>query len=98
MRGLTPPLYIWTPSIAPSGLAIYEGELFPNWHGNLFVGALNDKNVKRLVLNKNRVIIEEEALFNEIGNSVRDIRVSPTGDIYIITDGEKGALFRVSPK
>ena len=98
MQGLTQPLYIWTPSIAPSGLAIYEGELFPNWQGNLFVGALNDKNVKRLVLNKNRVIIEEEALFNEIGNRVRDIRVSPRGEIYIITDGEKGALFRVSPK
>ena len=95
---MTPPLYIWTPSIAPSGLAIYEGELFPNWQGNLFVGALNDKNVKRLVLNKNRAVIEEEALFNEIGNRVRDIRVSPRGEIYIITDGEKGALFRVSPK
>ena len=98
MQGLTQPLYIWTPSIAPSGLAIYEGELFPDWQGNLFVGALNDKNVKRLVLNKNRAVIEEEALFNEIGNRVRDIRVSPRGEIYIITDGEKGALFRVSPK
>ena len=98
MHGMTQPLHIWTPSIAPSGLAIYEAELFPDWKGNLFVGSLNDKNVKRLVLKGNRVIVREEAVFKEVGNRVRDVRVSPRGEIYIITDGEKGAIFRVSPK
>ncbi len=96
MHDMTQPIYTWTPSIAPSGLAIYEGELFPDWRGNLFVGALNDKNLKRLVLNKNRAVIREVTVFEEVGNKVRDVRVSPRGEIYIITDREKGAIFRVS--
>ena len=62
------------------------------------MGALNDKNVKRLVLNKNRAHIREVAVFEEVGNGVRDVRVSPKEEIYIITDGEKGTIFRVSPK
>ncbi len=100
MEGMTQPLHVWTPSIAPSGLAIYEGNLFPEWQGDLFVGDLNNKHVKRLRLETNAgvTITTEETIFTEVNARVRDVRVSPKGEIYVITDGENGTIFRVSPK
>ena len=99
MEGMTQPLHVWTPSIAPSGLAIYEGDLFPEWKGDLFVGDLNNQHVKRLTLQQNAAVaITEEAIFTEVNARVRDVRVSPKGEIYLITDGENGVIFRVSPR
>ena len=98
MEGMTQPLHVWTPSIAPSGLAIYEGDLFPEWQGDLFVGALNNQHVKRLRLERRATVITEETNFKEVNGRVRDVRVSLKGEIYVITDGENGAIFRVSPK
>ena len=98
MEGMTQPLHVWTPSIAPSGLAIYEGDLFPEWQGDLFVGALNNQHVKRLRLEQRATVMTEETIFTEVNARVRDVRVSLKGEIYVITDGENGAIFRVSPK
>ena len=99
MEGMTQPLHVWSPSIAPSGLAIYEGDLFPEWQGDLFVGDLNNQHVKRLILETNSgVALTEETIFTEVNARVRDVRVSLKGEIYVITDGENGAIFRVSPK
>ena len=98
MRGMSQPIHVWTPSIAPSGLAIYEGDLFPEWRGDLFVGDLNNQHVKRLVTNQSNTVIQEESIFQEVGTRVRDVRVSPSGEIYVITDGEEGNIFRVLPR
>ena len=99
MEGMTQPLHVWTPSIAPSGLAIYEGDLFPQWQGDLFVGDLNNQHVKRLRLESDSsVALTEETIFTEVNARVRDVRVSPRGEIYVITDGDNGTIFRVSPK
>ena len=98
MEGMIQPLHVWTPSIAPSGLAIYEGDLFPEWQGDLFVGDLNNHHVKRLRLGGSATVITEETIFTEVNARVRDVRVSPKGEIYVVTDGENGAIFRVSPK
>ena len=74
MEGMTQPLHVWTPSIAPSGLAIYEGDLFPQWQGDLFVGDLNNQHVKRLRLETNSgVAITEEIIFTEVNERVRDV-------------------------
>ena len=97
MEGMTQPIHIWVPSIAPSGLAIYEGSLFPDWQGDLFVGDLNNNEVKRLVLDADNKVVSEHSIFTEVEDRVRDVRVSPSGEIYIITDGENGKIFRVSP-
>ncbi|HEY5644352.1 MAG TPA: PQQ-dependent sugar dehydrogenase [Pseudomonadales bacterium] len=88
------PAKYWVPSIAPSGLAIYYGAQFPEWNGSLLVGALVDREVRRLTL-KDKGIIEEEALFTEIGSRIRDVRVAADGSIYLLTDGEGGRIIRV---
>lgn len=81
--GMAQPVHHWTPSIAPSGLAVYEADLFPAWRGSLFVGALVDREVRRLELRDGRVI-REEALFSELDARVRDVRVGPEGALYLL--------------
>lgn len=93
--GLTAPLNHWTPSIAPSGLAIYEGSRFPQWHGDLFASALVDKEVRRLDLEGGEVV-GEQALFSEIARRIRDVRVHD-GYLYVVEDGANAKIWRVAP-
>ena len=92
---LTSPLNYWVPSIAPSGLAVYEGDRFGEWDGDLFVGALVDKEVRRLDLEAGEVV-GEEALFSELKRRIRDVRVHD-GYIYVVEDGEDATIWRVEP-
>ena len=94
--GMAQPKHLWTPSIAPSGLTIYEEDLFPQWSGSLFVGALINRDVRRLSV-ENGIVSNEEILFAEIDERIRDVRTGPTGHIYIVTDGEEGKIIRVDP-
>ncbi|MEQ8689696.1 MAG: PQQ-dependent sugar dehydrogenase [Pseudomonadales bacterium] len=89
------PIHTWTPSIAPSGLMVYQGNQFPAWRGDLFVGALVDQEVRRLDL-QNGKVVAEDAPFSEISERVRDIREGPDGSIYVLTDGPQGAIYRIS--
>lgn len=95
--GVTPPLHHWTPSIAPSGMAFYDGYAFPGWRGSLFVGALVDREVRRLRV-EDGSITEEEALFSELDERIRDVRVGPDGLLYILTDSDEGKIIRVLPE
>lgn len=92
-EGMAQPQHYWTPSIAPSGLAVYEGDLFSGWRGDLFVGALVGKDVRRLDLAAGR-ITGEEAVFGEIGERIRDVRTGPGGEIYVLTPDR---IMKVSP-
>ncbi len=94
--GIEEPLTYWVPSIAPSGLAIYDGAAFPQWQGDLFVGALVDQEVRHLRIESGKVV-SEVAVFTEIGARIRDIRVGPDGFLYILTDSESGKVLRVVP-
>jgi len=93
--GMEQPLKYWVPSIAPSGFAIYYGEQFPQWSGSFFVGALVDREVRRVTV-KPDGSTSEEALFSELDARIRDGRVGPDGAIYIITDGSPGSIVRVT--
>jgi glucose/arabinose dehydrogenase len=95
-EGMEQPVTYWDPSIAPSGLTVYRGAAFPDWTGNLFVGALKDRDVRRLVVVDGKVT-EEEVLFESIGERIRDIRTSPDGFLYILTDSRDGKLLRIRP-
>ena len=95
-QGMEQPVHVWDPSIAPSGFAIYESELFLHWQGSLFVGALVDKEVRRLEMESGQVV-HEEALFGELEERIRDVRVGPDGAIYILTDNPEGRVIRVVP-
>ena len=94
--GMAQPLYQWTPSIAPSGMAFYTGERFPAWRGNLFVGALRDQMLVRLELDGARVVHEERLLQGAIGR-IRDVRNGPDGFVYLLTDSPKGVIARLEP-
>ncbi|XOV81486.1 MAG: PQQ-dependent sugar dehydrogenase [bacterium] len=94
-KGMQQPIKVWTPSIAPSGLMIYEGDMFPQWQGDLFVGALVDAEVRHLQMD-NLKVIEESAVFSEIDARIRDIRQAPDGSIYVLTDGEGGRVIRIA--
>ena len=97
-EGMAQPAHQWTPSIAPSGLTVYEGDRFPGWRGNLFVGALKFQLLARLVLDGDRVVHEERLLEGRYGR-IRDVRTGPDGLLYLLTDAPAphGALLRLEP-
>ncbi len=92
---LIDPKTIWTPAIAPSGLVFYTGNRFPNWQGNLFAGGLVSRDIRRLEVDKSGEIINQEAI--PIGQRVRDVRQSPDGFLYLLTDEGNGQLIRLEP-
>ncbi len=94
--GMAQPIHYWVPSIAPSGMLFYTGQQFPKWTGNLFVGALKDQMLVRLVLEGERIVHEERLLKNTIGR-IRDVRQGPDGLIYLLTDHGNGRLVRLTP-
>lgn len=87
------PIYFWVPSIAPSGLAFYTGDLFPEWKGNLFVGAMAGRHLVRLVLDGERVVAEEK-LLEERDDRIREVREGPDGALYVLGTN---SLLRIVP-
>jgi glucose/arabinose dehydrogenase len=94
MEGVEQPIYFWVPSIAPSGMTFYTGNLFPDWKGNLFIGAMAGQHLVRLVLDGNKVIAEEK-LLTELKQRIREVRQGPDGALYIFAGN---SLLRLSPK
>ena len=94
--GMAQPVYYWDPSIAPSGLAIYSGDRFPKWRGDLLVGALKFRLLVRLRMDGERVLHEERLLTDVIGR-IRDVRVGPDGYVYLLSDARDGVLARLEP-
>ena len=95
--GMAQPLHQWTPSIAPSGMAFYDGDRFPGWRGSLLVGALKFRLLSRLELDGERVVREERMLEDVLGR-IRDVRVGPDGLVYLLNDHPNGAIARLEPE
>ena len=94
--GMEQPVYFWNPDIAPSGLMFYTGNLFPEWKGDLFLGALLSKHLVRLRLRHDRVVFEEQ-LLTELGKRIRDVRQGPDQAVYVLTDEDNGELLKMVP-
>ena len=90
------PLRYWVPSIAPSGMAFYTGDLFPAWRGNLFVGALAAQLLVRLELDGDKVT-REERLLRDLRERIRDVRQGPEGALWLVADSASGRILRVAP-
>ena len=90
------PIYYWTPSIAPSGMTIYEKDLFPEWKNKIFISNLVYQDVRLLELNENKEVISEEILFKEVGKRIRNIITLSNGELMIITDKKDGQLIKVN--
>ena len=96
LPGMVDPIFVWVPSIAPSGMAFYTGEAVPAWRGSLFIGALVAQLLVRLELDGERVVHEERLFQRQIGR-IRDVRQGPDGRLYLLTDASDGALLRIDP-
>lgn len=94
--GMAQPLHYWDPSIAPSGMAFYDGDRFPGWRGSLFVGALKFRLLVRLELDGEKVVREERMLEDVLGR-IRDVRVGPDSLLYLLTDDDDGMIARLEP-
>ena len=95
--GTEQPVYYWDPSIAPGGMTLYDGAMFPGWRGNLLVAILKDKHIARLVIEDNKVV-GEERLLTDLGERIRDVAVGPDGAVWAITDEQNGKLVRLAAR
>ncbi len=96
MEGITDPLHYWDPSIAPSGMAFYTGDLFPEWRGDLFVGALVMRKLVRLSI-ENEDVVESEDLLTDQDERIRDVLMGPDGALWLLTDSPRGKVYRMVP-
>ncbi|TYC62450.1 PQQ-dependent sugar dehydrogenase [Rhodobacterales bacterium] len=94
--GLEQPIHYWDPSIAPSGMVFVTSDRYPDWQGDLFVGALRGQHLARLDLRGDEVVGEDKFLTN-LGERIRDVRQGPDGYLYVLTDSDDGKLLRLLP-
>ena len=95
--GMEQPVYYWDPVIAPSGLVIVSGKLFPQWRGNMLTGGLASKSLVRLVMRDDKVVGEERLLADR-KDRIRDVVEAPDGAIWLLTDADNGKLLRIVPE
>lgn len=94
-QGFEEPIYYWTPSVAPSGMLFYTGNLFPGWKGNLFIGTLAGQHLIRMTIGNDKVLSEEQLLQNTV--RFRDVKQGPDGAIYLLTDEKDGKILKMTP-
>lgn len=92
-EGLEQPLYYYLPSIAVSPIAIYRGEMFPEWEGDLLVGALKGSAISKLDLVNGR-IQSEYTILGELNERIRDIKIATDSSVWILL--QTGAIYRLS--
>lgn len=98
--GMEQPIYYWDPIIGPSGMTFYNGSLFPQWKGNLFIGGHGTRDLVRLTLDGEKITGEERLLkdLQPKPEAIRDVRTGPDGALYLLTDGAAGRLLKLVPK
>jgi len=102
-EGFEQPLVVWIPSIALSGMAIYTGDRFPNWKGNIFVGGMRQGEIPitgrldRIVFNDKMEELRRESLLIDLKQRIRDVRQGPDGLLYLLTEEDDGAVLRIEP-
>jgi glucose/arabinose dehydrogenase len=98
-----PPIVIWVPAIAVSGMAFYTGDKLPKWKGDVFVGSLRTGEIpgtghlERILFNEKMEELRRESLLTDFRQRVRDVRQGPDGLLYLLTDEKEGALLRIEP-
>ena len=102
-EGIESPIVVWLPAIAVSGMAVYTGDRFPKWKGNIFVGSMRTGEVRgtghleRIVLNGKNEELRRESMLGELRQRIREVRQGPDGYLYLLTDEDDGALLRIEP-
>ena len=102
-EGIESPLVVWLPAIAVAGMAVYTGDQFPAWRGNVFVGAMTEGRIpgtghlQRVVFNDRTEEVRRESMLRELRQRIREVRQGPDGFLYLLTDEDEGALLRIEP-
>ena len=102
-EGMESPLVVWLPAIAVAGMAVYTGDEFPAWKGNVFVGSLRQGGIpgtghlQRIVFNEKTEELRRESILTELKQRIREVREGPDGLLYLLTDEDDGALLRIEP-
>ena len=102
-EGMESPLLVWLPAIAAAGMAVYTGDRFPAWKGNLFVGSLRQGGIpgtghlQRIVFNERTEELRRESMLAELRQRIREVREGPDGLLYLLTAEDDGALLRIEP-
>jgi glucose/arabinose dehydrogenase len=96
-EGLEQPLHYWDPSISPSGLDFYDGDLIAGWQGDLLAGGLSGNVLVRIDMEGDAVQQVEPLFEGQLGR-IRDVRTGADGAIYLLTDEANGRLIRVAPE
>jgi aldose sugar dehydrogenase len=102
-EGTESPLVVWLPAIAVAGMAVYTGDKFPAWKGNVFVGAMTEGRIpatghlQRVVFNDKTEEVRRESMLRELRQRIREVRQGPDGFLYLLTDEDDGALLRIEP-
>lgn len=96
-EGMTDSVYYWKPSIAPSGMTVYRGDLFGDMNGDIFIGGLASRDLRHLHMENGRVI-REDIWLDDLGERIRDVQTGPDGALYVLTDSKiDGKLIRITP-
>ncbi len=90
-----PPELYWVPTVAPSGLIIYSGNLFPEWQGNAFIGGLASQSLLRIRIEGDHA---EEAERFAMGKRIREVEQGPDGAIWVLEDKQGGRLLKLTPE
>ena len=88
------PEWVWTPSIAPAGLALYRGDEFPEWNGDLLVASLAERSLRRVDISANS-IRGDSIIKLDIDERLRDVRVRRDGGVFLLTDSPEGRILRL---
>ncbi|WP_223512579.1 PQQ-dependent sugar dehydrogenase [Pseudomonas sp. GL-B-19] len=96
-EGTVGPHHVWEKSPGLSGMAFYDGDRFKAWQHNVFIGALVSQELIRLQIDGDKVV-HEERLLGEFKARIRDVRQGPDGYLYVLTDEDDGALYKVGLK
>ena len=102
-EGMESPIVTWIPSIAASGMAVYTGDQFPAWKGNVFVGAMRvgeimgTGHLQRIVFNAKMEEIRRESILTSLRQRIREVRQGPDGFLYLLTDEDDGVMLRIEP-
>ena len=95
LHGTVDPMLHWTPSIAPAGMALVQGDKYPKWQGNLMVAALKARELRRVTIDSET--IEQQSLLTDLGERIRDVRTGPDGYLYVLTDNSNGRILKLIP-
>ncbi|MEE2527286.1 PQQ-dependent sugar dehydrogenase [Hyphobacterium sp. HN65] len=99
--GMRDPLLAWTPSIAPAGMTLYRGEMFPEWDGGLLIATLQpgDADTRsghiRIIDMEDGLPVGQTVILGELQSRMRDVRTAPDGSVYVLTDAYDGAVIRL---